>query len=292
MIKSMTGYGGAKGEKNAIAVTVEMKSVNNRYLDVSVRLPRSCLFAEDAVRAAVAEHITRGKVDVFVTVDTSAAEEVVVRLDESLASAYLKAVRETAETYGLDGSISALQLARMPDVMLQEKSDTDRQAVSEAIGTVLEQALEDFDAMRAREGQKLAEDIGGKLDGLEAMVAQVEARSPQTVAEYRSKLLARMREVLADASVDESRILQEAAIYADKVAVDEEMVRLKSHIAQFRHLLAAGSPAGRKLDFLIQEMNREANTTGSKCADADIAKTVIDMKAELEKIREQIQNME
>ncbi len=292
MIKSMTGYGGAKGEKNAIAVTVEMKSVNNRYLDVSVRLPRSCLFAEDAVRAAVAGHITRGKVDVFVTVDTSAAEEVVVRLDEALASAYLKAVRETAETYGLDGSISALQLARMPDVMIQEKSDTDRQVVSEAIGAVLEQALEDFDAMRAREGQKLAEDIGGKLDGLEAMVAQVEARSPQTVAEYRSKLLARMREVLADASVDESRILQEAAIYADKVAVDEEMVRLKSHIAQFRHLLAAGSPAGRKLDFLIQEMNREANTTGSKCADADIAKTVIDMKAELEKIREQIQNME
>ena len=292
MIKSMTGYGGAKGEKNAIAVTVEMKSVNNRYLDVSVRLPRSCLFAEDAVRTAVAGHIARGKVDVFVTVDSSAADQVAVHVDEALASAYLKAVRDAAETYGLDGTISAMQLMRLPDVMTQEKSDADRDAVFEAIGAVLDEALADFDAMRAREGQKLAEDIAGKLDGIAAMVDAVQARSPQTVEEYRARLLARMQEVLADTAVDEGRILQEAAIYADKVAVDEEMVRLKSHIAQFRHLLEAGSPVGRKLDFLIQEMNREANTTGSKCSDGEIARIVIDMKAELEKIREQIQNME
>ena len=292
MIKSMTGYGGAKGELDAIAVTAELKSVNNRYLDVSVRLPKSCLFAEEAVRAAVAEKISRGKVDVFITVDTSKAEQAVIRVNENLAEAYLRAVRGTAEKYGLDGEVSALNLVRFPEVLSTEKTDTDRDAVSRAIGAVLGQALEEFDGMRVREGRKLAEDISGKLDALEKLVSAVEARSPQTVAEYREKLLGRMREVLADTAVDEGRILQEAAIYADKVAVDEETVRLRSHIAQFRQMLAAGSPAGRKLDFLTQEMNREANTTGSKCADSAIAKTVIDMKAELEKIREQIQNIE
>ncbi len=292
MIKSMTGYGGAKGELDAIAVTAELKSVNNRYLDVSVRLPKSCLFAEEAVRAAVAEKISRGKVDVFITVDTSKAEQAVIRVNENLAEAYLRAVRGTAEKYGLDGEVSALNLVRFPEVLSTEKTDTDRDAVSRAIGAVLGQALEEFDGMRVREGRKLAEDISGKLDTLEKLVSAVEARSPQTVAEYREKLLGRMREVLADTAVDEGRILQEAAIYADKVAVDEETVRLRSHIAQFRQMLAAGSPAGRKLDFLTQEMNREANTTGSKCADSAIAKTVIDMKAELEKIREQIQNIE
>ena len=292
MIKSMTGYGGAKGEVEAIAVTAELKSVNNRYLDVSVRLPKSCLFAEEAVRSAVANVISRGKVDVFVTVDASKAEEAVIQVNENLAAAYLKAVRDTAEKFGLDGEISALSLVRFPEVLSADKTDAGRDAVSNAIVTVLAQALEEFDAMRTREGEKLREDIEGKLCTLEAMVAKIEERSPQTVAEYREKLLGRMQEVLSDAAVDESRILQEAAIYADKVAVDEEMVRLKSHIAQFRLLLAAGSPAGRKLDFLVQEMNREANTTGSKCADSEIARTVIDMKAELEKIREQIQNME
>ena len=292
MIKSMTGYGGAKGEQSAIAVTAELKSVNNRYLDVSVRLPKSCLFAEEAIRAAVGSHISRGKVDVFITVDTSKAEQAVIRVNDSLAAAYLKAVQDTAEKYGLDGEISALSLVRFPEVLSTDKTDTDRDTVCQAILAVLSQALEEFDAMRAREGRKLEEDIRQKLDGLERMVAAVEARSPQTVAEYREKLLGRMREVLADSAVDESRILQEAAIYADKVAVDEEMVRLKSHIAQYRLLLDGGSPAGRKLDFLTQEMNREANTTGSKCADSTIAKTVIDMKAELEKIREQIQNIE
>ena len=292
MIKSMTGYGGAKGEVESIAVTAELKSVNNRYLDVSVRLPKSCLFAEDAVRSAVAGVISRGKVDVFITVDASKAEEAVIQVNESLAAAYLKAVRDTAEQFGLDGDISALSLVRFPEVLSTDKTDAGRDAVSNAIVQVLSQALEEFDAMRTREGEKLREDIEGKLRTLEAMVAKIVERSPQTVAEYREKLLGRMQEVLADAAVDESRILQEAAIYADKVAVDEEMVRLKSHIAQFRLLLAAGSPAGRKLDFLVQEMNREANTTGSKCADSEIARTVIDMKAELEKIREQIQNME
>ena len=266
MIKSMTGYGGAKGEVKSIAVTAELKSVNNRYLDVSVRLPKSCLFAEEAVRTAVAGVISRGKVDVFITVDTSQAEQAVIRVNDNLASAYLKAVRDTPDKYGLDGDISALSLVRFPEVLSADKTDADRDVLVEAITAV--------------------------LTNLESMVTAVEKRSPETVAEYREKLLARMREVLADAAVDEGRILQEAAIYADKVAVDEETVRLRSHIAQFRMLLEGGSPVGRKLDFLTQEMNREANTTGSKCADSDIARTVIDMKAELEKIREQIQNIE
>ena len=292
MIKSMTGYGGAKGEVSAIAVTAELKSVNNRYLDMSVRLPKSCLFAEEAVRNAIAAQVSRGKVDVFITVDTSAAEEAVIRVNDNLAEAYLKAIRSTADKFSLEGELTALQLVRFPEVLSTDKTDTDKDAVSTAITTVLSQALEEFDAMRAREGRKLYEDILGKLDAMEAMVAAVEERSPQTVAEYREKLLARMQEVLADTSIEEGRILQEAAIYADKVAVDEEMVRLKSHIAQFRLLLEGGSPVGRKLDFLVQEMNREANTTGSKCADSAIARVVIDMKAELEKIREQIQNIE
>lgn len=292
MIMSMTGYGGAKGERNAIAVSAELKSVNNRYLDVSVRLPKSCLFTEEMVRTAVQKHISRGKVDVFITVDTSRAEEVNITINEPLAEAYVRAVRQVAETYVLKDDLTALSLLRFPEVISTEKSDTDRDAVSEAIGSFLELALAEYDAMRAREGNKLCQDLLEKLQSLEEKVSFVEERSPETVKEYREKLFNRMREVLGEAGVDESRILQEAAIYADKVAVDEETVRLRSHIAQFRNMLESGSPVGRKLDFLVQEMNREINTTGSKCSDKQIAETVIAMKAELEKIREQIQNIE
>lgn len=292
MINSMTGYGGAKGEVDSIAVSAELKSVNNRYLDVSVRLPKSCLFAEEAVRTAVGEHISRGKVDVFISVDASAAQEVSIQVNQPLAAAYVKAVESLAEQYDLPSELSALSLSRFPEILTAEKSDTDQDSISKAILLVLTQALEGFDAMRAREGAKLHEDLTQKLDRLEDMVSTVERRSPETVTEYREKLLSRMQEVLADAAVDEARILQEAAIYADKVAVDEETVRLRSHIAQFRLLLEGESPVGRKMDFLIQEMNREVNTTGSKCVDSTIAKTVIDMKAELEKMREQIQNIE
>lgn len=292
MIKSMTGYGEAKGEVNAIVVTAELKSVNNRYLDVSVRMPKSCLFAEKAVRSAVAEYVSRGKVDVFITADTSGAEEAVIKVNKNLAAAYVQAVHNAAELYGLSGELTALQLVRFPDVLSEDKTDADRDTLTEAVITVLRRALEEFDAMRAREGEKLRENILLKLSGLEDMVTAVELRSPETVREYREKLLARMQEVLTAAAVDEGRILQEAAIYADKVAVDEETVRLRSHIAQFRLMLDGVSPVGRKLDFLLQEMNREINTTGSKCADSAIARIVIDMKAELEKIREQIQNIE
>lgn len=292
MIKSMTGYGGAKGEITSVAVTVELKSVNNRYLEVSARLPKSCLFAEELVRAAVAEHISRGKVDVFVTVDTSAAAEIAIQVNEPLAAAYLTAIRGMAVKYSLKDDLTVLALARFPDVLSEQKLDADQNAVVAAVKVVLEQALKDYDAMRIREGEKLCADLQNKLTEIESLVTAVEARAPETVADYRTKLTERMNEVLAETGVDEARILQEAALYADRIAVDEETVRLRSHIAQFRHLLCEGSPVGRKLDFLIQEMNREANTIGSKCSDTAIAKTVIELKAEIEKIREQVQNIE
>ena len=292
MIRSMTGYGGAKGEVENIVVSAELKSVNNRHLDTSVRLPKSCLFAEESVRAAVKEHISRGKVDVFITVDTSRADEVEIAVNEPLAAAYVKAAHQLFDKYGVTDDLTASMLLRMPEVITTERADTDKDNVLGAIGTVFGVALSQFDEMRAREGAKLDADIREKLDAIERMVGWVEARSPETVTEYREKLLARMKEVLGEAGADEARILQEAAVYADRIAVDEETVRLRSHIAQFRLMLDGGSPVGRKLDFLVQEMNREINTTGSKCSDGEIANTVIAMKAELEKIREQIQNIE
>lgn len=292
MIYSMTGYGGAKGELDSIAVSAELKSVNNRFLDVSVRLPKSYLFAEEAIRAAVGARVSRGKVDVFISVDSSAADTVTIKINQPLAQAYVGAVQELSEGYGLENDLSALTLARFPEVLSTSREDADRDTVTRAILSVLEQALDDYNAMRAREGEKLRADLLDKLDHIEAMVKQVEERSPQTVEEYRRKLTDKMQEVLGTAGIDPARILQEAAIYADRVAVDEETVRMRSHLAQFRRMLADGSPIGRKLDFLIQEMNREANTTGSKCADSQIARVVIDMKAEIEKIREQVQNIE
>ena len=292
MIKSMTGYGGAKGEIRNIVVSAELKSVNNRHLDTSVRLPQSCLFAEESVRSAVQRAISRGKVDVFLSVDTSHADEVVIAVNEPLAAAYVKAAQDVFDRFGVSNDMTASTLLRMPEVLSTERADTDKDAVLEAIGTVLGVALAQFDEMRSREGDKLSSDIREKLSAIEQMVGWVETRSPETVREYREKLLTRMQEVLGEAGIDEARILQEAAVYADKVAVDEETVRLRSHIAQFRLMLEGGSPVGRKLDFLVQEMNREINTIGSKCADSEIGNTVIAMKAELEKIREQIQNIE
>ncbi len=292
MIKSMTGYGGAKGEVQSIIVSAELKSVNNRHLDLSVRLPKSCLFAEEVVRAAVKDHISRGKVDIFISVDTSHADEITIALNEPLAAAYVKAAQDVFDKYGVTNDMTAATLLRLPEVLSTERADTDKDAVLEAIRTVLGVALAQFDEMRAREGDKLDGDIRQKLDNIERLVSWVEDRSPETVKEYREKLMARMQEVLGEAGVDEARILQEAAIYADKIAVDEETVRLRSHITQFRLMLEGGSPVGRQLDFLLQEMNREVNTTGSKCSDSEIANTVIAMKAELEKIREQIQNIE
>ena len=292
MIKSMTGYGSAKGCVEGLQITVELKSVNNRYLDTSVRMPRSFLFAEDAVKSAVQKHISRGKVDVFVSVDSTEAGEMSVKVNDSLLRGYLEALRHISEEYGLVNDATALSVSRLPDVLNVEKMDMDADAITAGILGITEQALADFDAMRVREGAKLREDVLARLETIDGLVSIVERESPVTVAEYRARLEAKMAEVLGSAGIDENRILAEAAIFADHIAVDEETVRLRSHMSQLRTMIDGSSPTGRKIDFLIQEFNREANTIGSKCQNSDIAHTVVDLKSEIEKIREQIQNIE
>ena len=292
MIRSMTGYGSAKGAVEGLNITVELKSVNNRYLDASVRLPRSFLFAEDAVKTAVQKHISRGKVDVFVSVDSATAGDMSVRVNEALLKGYLDALHAIAAEYSLPDDVTALAVSRFPDVLVVEKKDLDAEAISAGIVGITERALRDFDAMRLREGARLREDVLSRLATIDSLVCTVEKAAPQTVAEYRARLEAKMNEVLGTAGIDENRILAEAAIFADHIAVDEETVRLRSHMDQLRAMLDGSSPTGRKIDFLIQEFNREANTIGSKCQNSEIAHTVVDLKSEIEKIREQIQNIE
>ena len=292
MIKSMTGYGRGEAELNGRAIVIELRSVNNRYLDCSVRLPRSCGFAEEGIKSRVKAATSRGKVDVFVTVDATQADAVAVALNKPLAESYMKAFAEMAESFGIQNDITVASLARFSDVLSVEKVPQDQDALAADLYAVLDMALAGFDRMRGVEGEKLKEDLLEKLARLEGFVTQVEARSPQTVKEYHDKLLAKLREVLGSTQIDESRILTEAAIFADKVAVDEETVRLRSHIAQFRSMLEEGGIVGRKIDFLIQEMNRETNTIGSKCTDLAISHIVVDMKSEIEKLREQVQNIE
>ena len=292
MVKSMTGYGRAEETFHGCTITVELRSVNNRYLDCNVRIPRLYLFAEDAIKARVQHTISRGKVDVFVTLDNGGAEKVQVSVNKPVADGYYAALTELAQTYGLTNDISVSLLSRFPDVLLAEKAEEDVEQMAQDICSVLDRALLDFDQMRTREGERLREDILSRAAAIEAKVTLVEERSPQTVSEYRSKLEARMNEVLSSTQLDPARILTEAAIFADKIAVDEETVRLRSHIGQLREMLSKGGATGRKLDFLIQEFNREANTIGSKCSDLEIARHVVDIKAEIEKIREQVQNIE
>ena len=289
----MTGYGRARKTLNGRDITVEVRSVNNRYLDCSVKMPRAYIFAEDAVKSLVQKNVSRGKVDVFITVDASAADVAKVTVNRELAAQYAAALNELAEVCGPTAyKVTPDQLARFPDVLTVTKADEDLDVVSGDLCAVLEEALEAFNTMRATEGAKLAEDIGNRLDNILAYTARVEERSPETVAEYRRKLTARMQEVLQSAAVDDQRILTEAAIYADKVAVDEETVRLRSHVSQLRAMLESDEPMGRKMDFLIQEVNRESNTIGSKCSDVEIAQVAVGLKAEVEKMREQVQNVE
>ena len=293
MIKSMTGYGRAREMLNKRDITVEVRSVNNRYLDCTVKMPRMYTFAEDAIKQRVQQAVSRGKVDVFITVDASAADVAKVTVNQELAAQYVAALNALAEVCGPTAyKVTPEQLARFPDVLTVTKADEDLETVSADLCAVLDKALEAYNAMRAIEGAKLAEDIGSRLTNIETYTSQVEERSPQTVAEYRAKLTARMEEVLQSTTIDPQRILTEAAIYADKVAVDEETVRLRSHVAQLRTMLVSDEPMGRKMDFLIQEVNRESNTIGSKCSDVSIAQVVVGLKAEVEKKRQQVQNVE
>jgi uncharacterized protein (TIGR00255 family) len=288
----MTGYGRARKTLENRDITVEVRSVNNRYLDCTVKLPRAYVFAEDAVRKHVQQAVSRGKVDILFSIDSTGADTAKVTVDRGLAESYAAALRDLAEICGTEAKIYPETLARFPDVLNVTKAEEDLDALGADICLVLDEALSAYNTMRALEGEKLAADIGGRLDAIEALTTRVEERSPETVAEYRRKLTARMEEVLQSASVDPQRILTEAAIYSDKVAVDEETVRLRSHLSQLREMLRSDEPMGRKMDFLIQEVNRESNTIGSKCCDVSIAQVAVDLKAEVEKIREQVQNVE
>ena len=292
MVKSMTGYGRARATRNLRDITVEVRSVNNRYLDCTVKMPRMYAFAEAAVKGRVQKAVSRGKVDVFITVDATAADTVQVSVNTALAAQYAEALKALAAVCGGEERVTPEQLARFPDVLTVTKAEEDLETVSEDLCAVVDEALDAFNAMRAVEGAKLAEDIGGRLTTIEGLVAQVVERSPETVSEYRRKLTQRMQEVLQSTSIDEQRILQEAAIYADKIAVDEETVRLRSHVEQLRGMLQREKPTGKDMDFLMQEFNRESNTIGSKCSDLAISEVVVALKGEVEKIREQVQNIE
>jgi len=292
MIKSMTGYGRAVETVNGREFSVELRSVNNRYLDCSVRLPRILSFAEEQVKQAVKASVSRGKVDVFISVRSESGEEAQVSLNKPVLEGYLAAMSRMVTEFGVKDDISVSTLSRMPEVFTVEKSQVDEEQLLADLMSVVDKALTGYDAMRCTEGQALDQDLRSRGETILELVSQVEQGNAQTVIDYRARLEAKLREVLENTAIDESRILTEAAIFADKVAVDEETVRLRSHLQQMNTMLTTGGAVGRKLDFLLQEMNREANTIGSKCTDVKLARIVVDIKAELEKIREQTQNIE
>ena len=292
MIKSMTGYGRAVAAVNGREFTVELRSVNNRYLDCTVKLPRSLSFAEDAVKQAVKASVSRGKVDVFISLKSESADDTTITLNKAVLDGYLAAMRQMVDEFQVRDDISVSTVSRLPEVFSVEKPQVDEEQLLKDLLSVVDQALAGYDAMRQTEGQALDADLRSRGNTILELVSQVEQGNAQTVIDYRTRLEAKLKEVLASTNIDESRILTEAAIFADKVAVDEETVLLRSHLAQMNEMLTTGGAVGRKLDFLLQEMNREANTIGSKCTDVRLARIVVDIKAELEKIREQTQNIE
>lgn len=292
MIKSMTGFGRAQMLIDDMNISVELKSVNHRYFEFSSKVPRTYGFLEERLKNHVQSVISRGKIDCYVAIEELGEDNCTVSVNHSLAGGYINALKELSEKYGIENDITVTSLAKYYDIFTVHKDEADEERVWNAVKTVLDSALESFVAMREREGEKLRNDILSRCDMIIENVGFIEERSPQTVAEYNAKLLERMKTVLEDVHVDEQRLLTEAAIFADKVAVAEETVRLRSHIEQMREFMNGDTAIGRKADFLIQEFNREANTIGSKAQDVAIAKKVIDIKAEVEKIREQIQNIE
>lgn len=292
MVKSMTGYGGSQQIVDNREISVEIRSVNHRYLELNCRTPREMGFLEEKIKSVVKEKVYRGKVDIFVTVGADENEQAIVTVNHSLALGYINALKEVAVKYGLQDDISISSVARYNDIFNVTKPDADEEKIWHSVKAVLNDALDKFVAMRQAEGKKLYEDINSRCKTIIELVSKVEERSPQTVAEYRQKLTERMNEVLSTVTVDEQRVITETAIFADKVAVAEETVRLRSHFEQFENILNSDGSVGRKIDFILQEMNREANTIGSKVQDAALAHIVVDIKAELEKIREQVQNIE
>ena len=292
MIRSMTGYGRGQQLLHGRSITVEIRSVNHRYFEFSCRTPRGCAFLEDRLKRTLQQAISRGKVEVSLTLQTVESRGGAVAVDHALAGQYLTALRALAAEYDLTDDLTLSTVARLPDLFTVCRGEEDEEELAADVLSVLQEALDRFVAMREAEGERLRADVLSRLLALEEHLAFVEERSPQTVAEYRARLTAKLNELLGGAVADEARILTEAAIVADRLAVDEETVRLHSHIAQLRGILDCAEPVGRKLDFLVQEMNRETNTIGSKCSDTAIAGHVVEMKSEIEKIREQIQNIE
>ncbi len=292
MIKSMTGYGRFEGVVEGRRIVFEIKSVNHRFFELQCRTPRGCGFIEERIKNLISEYVTRGKIDVFVSIEADDEVAAEVSLNHSLAAGYINALRELRDKYGLTDDITVSLVAKYGDIFTVHKAPEDEEKLCEIVEQAGKQALEAFVAMREREGEKLKEDVLERCDTIIGLVCRIEQRYPQMVEEYRNKLFARLNEILDDGTADPQRILTEAAIFADKTAVDEETVRLRSHIDQLKCMLSGSEAIGRKLDFIVQEMNREANTIGSKISDAELAHKVVDIKSEIEKIREQIQNIE
>lgn len=292
MIKSMTGYGRSEQIIDGRDILFEIKSVNHRFFEFSARVPRVYGYLEEKIKSYLQQKISRGKVDVGVTILTLEGTNAEVEINHDLTRSYVEALRELTDKFDLKDDLSLSSISRFSDIFTVRKSVEDENVIWDCVRQVADEAVAAFLAMRETEGQRLKGDILGRLDYIETQVCRVEERSPETVKEYYNRLYQKMIEVLGDNRFDEQRIITEAAIFADKVAVNEETVRLHSHLDQFREILNAGGPMGRKLDFLVQEVNREVNTIGSKAQDTDIARIVVDVKAEIEKIREQIQNIE
>lgn len=292
MIKSMTGFGRVQDTVDGMNVTVELRSVNHRYFEFTAKVPRTYGFLEEKLKTFTNSLVSRGKVECYVAVEQLEESETTVSVNASLAKGYVDALRQLSEMFDLSVDVSAAALSRYPDVLVLQKTAADEERIWNAVRSVSEKVVRRFIEMRETEGAKLKADILSRADTILEHVAFVETRSPQTVKEYNEKLKQRMEELLGNTQIDEQRLLTEAAIFADKIAVDEETVRLRSHISQLRTFMEADEPIGRKLDFLVQEINREANTIGSKAQDVEIAKRVIAVKAEVEKIREQVQNIE
>ena len=292
MIKSMTGFGRGHAELNGRDITVEIRSVNHRYFEFSSRLPRFCAFAEERLKTMLQEKISRGKGEISVLIQNTTAVSEKITANTEVIREYVNALREIKDEMGLTDDLSLSAVMRLPDAFTVVKEETDEERLWEDIRSVAGEAVGKFISMRENEGARMKADLLSRLDTIEKNVEFVESRSPIIVEEYRKRLYDRMCEVLEGKSVDENRILLEAGIFSEKTAVDEETVRLKSHIAQFRSMLESAEPIGRKLDFLVQEMNRETNTIGSKVQDIEVTRVVVDQKSEIEKIREQIQNIE
>ncbi len=292
MIRSMTGFGRCESVLHGRRISVELKSVNHKFFECSCKTPRAYSFLEEKLKAYVQSRVSRGKIDLFLNVETLESADVQITVNHALASAYVNAMRELAERYEVKDTTTADSIARFPDVLSVRKAAEDEEEIWQDVREVASAAVDAFVSMRETEGVRLYDDVLGRARNIISMVERVEERSPETVKEYQARLQAKLNEMLGEGRVEEQRLLTEAAIFADKVAVAEETVRLRSHFAQMQKMLDAGGAVGRKLDFLVQEMNREANTIGSKASDSTIAYLVVDIKAEIEKIREQIQNIE